>query len=262
MMNEKEYIINPLTNRKIKKGSKTYNKIKDLLKTENTIKFESTEHVQTEREFTKKDSYYHYRVNKIDPILQSELPTIKNKPFFEFKYKWNPYNGEREEIDKNGSLCFDPDTLVHYFYINRLKKLVEYTEENLQYYGDAVGQGPNFNIVGRGDHRDWYLFRLPIIDGYIDKNNWGQGVTMGPVLTEKELKEIDKLANKYGVNYKKKFKNSRPSVMHIKKFYDESININPELNICKDFLPFLTLDEIQQLKTIKNINAINILQQI
>ena len=70
------------------------------------------------------------------------------------------------------SLYFDPNTLIHYFYINRLKNL--WIDESIEdgnyyqgHYGYAVGNGPDFEIKGRGKHPDWYLFRLPIIDCYM-----------------------------------------------------------------------------------------------
>ena len=121
----------------------------------------------------------------------------EDKDLFKFKYKWNSYNGERiNDLDENGPLCFDPNSLIHYFYINRLNNLWNepYTDVFNNYiegyYGDAVGNGPDFELSSRGKHLDWYLFRLPISDEYLNRGHCFQSVTMGPKLTDIEIKNI------------------------------------------------------------------------
>jgi hypothetical protein len=228
--------INPLTGRKIKINGKTFKKLQ--------ISIDS------------KDSYSDYRFRQIDPILHIKLPVLKGKEVFKFPFMWNPYNGNREELDKKGPLFFDPDTLIHYFYSNRVNHLIEKTDDNVEYYGSGVGKGPIFNIIGRGDHPDWYLFRLPIIDGYLNIKEWGQAVTMGPILTDDELHEIDQIAKTYGNNYYKLYKKPRPSLVELKKLYCSAIDTNPSINIDDEVIPFLTIEEIQKLQYLVNINAV------
>ena len=118
----------------------------------------------------------------IDPLLHEKLPFYDKhdkKDLFSFKYKWNSYTGERENIDENGPLYFDPIALIHYFYVNRLNNLWISNNNGFKgYYGDALGNGPDFYIAGRGDFRNWYLFRLPIPDCYLHKEHNNQVVTM------------------------------------------------------------------------------------
>ena len=216
------HLINPITNRKIKLNGPTYTKFyiqykKLLQKNENDKVI---------------DSYQKYRNEKIDPLLHIPLPIsdrYSEKDLFKFEYKWNTYTGERLNIiEENGPLYFDPDTLVHYFYTNRMNNLWNYSNDNFNgYYGDALGNGPNFNIIGRGDFRNWYLFRLPIPDCYLFKDHNLQSVTMGPKLTNKEIKEIYTKAKRYGNNYTINYKKSRPNLIKLKEYYDKAISNNP-----------------------------------
>jgi hypothetical protein len=212
------------------------------------------------------DNYSEYRSTNVDPILMTGLPLVgySEHKYFKFKYKWNPYTGERQEIDKNGYLSFDPDTLIYYFYNNRLNYLWESTNDlnYTGYFGDAVGNGPNFEIKGRGTHPDWYLFRLPIIDCYLHKDHCHQSVTMGPILTNKEINEIDRLAKTYKNNYKNKFKMKRPRLKKIKALYDEAIDNNPKLDIEAEVIPFVDPLLIKKLQHNINIKAVKKLIKI
>merc|ERR1711988_1856586 len=124
----------------------------------------------------KLNDYKYFRINKIDPI-------------------------SLDEIDENGSLLFDCNSLIYYFYTNRLNnlwipshmKVIFFVEGH---YGDALGKSPDFEIKGRGSHKEWHLFRLPIIDCYVPKNSSLKYITMGPILSDKDLKKIYKLSNK------------------------------------------------------------------
>ena len=87
---------------------------------------------------------------------------------YKFKYCWDPLNGNILGIDSRGKLSFDPDILIHYFYVNRLSLL--WISENCDFsgnYGDALGNGPDFFIKGRGYSPHWYLFRLPILGSIV-----------------------------------------------------------------------------------------------
>jgi len=222
---KKNPLINPVTKRKIKQNGPVYKKYIKLQKLyENDLN-----KLISSISSIKHDRYYNIRKNMIDPILLVKLPLYnkEKKDLFSFKYKWNPYNGERLSIDHVGPLYFDPNTLIHYFYINRLKNLwIDESIENGEYYqghyGDAVGNGPEFEIKGRGKHPDWYLFRLPIIDCYVTHQPT-QAVTMGPILTNKEIKEIYKLSKRYKTKYKELYGYKRPNIVKLKEIYDEAI---------------------------------------
>jgi len=245
--------INPRTGRKIKINGPTY-KIYD---------FYSNKTINKNDNINKSivvDNYIDYRNKNLDPILQLELPldNFKLSNVFKFKYKWNPYTGERMGIDQNGYLSFDPDTLIYYFYNNRLNYLWEKSSDlnYSDYYGDAMGNGPEFNINGRGSHPDWYLFRLPIIDCYLNNGHCHQAVTMGPILSDKEIKEIDRIAKQYKNNYFKRFNRKRPSLFKMKILYDQAINKNPDLGINSDLIPFIETIFLEKMKTDINMKAI------
>lgn len=177
---------------------------------------------------------YNKRFNQmIDPILFIELPVIPNKPIFEFKYKWDPYTGERLGIaDK--SLFFDPDTLIRMFYMNRLNHLwvSDHDSDNVNYlydgrYGDATGNGYDFNITSRGAHPEWYVFRIPDVDTYLPEEHNLQIPTMTPKLTTEEILIIYKMAIQYNNNYLKQYNKQRPNLILMFQYYEDAINPTP-----------------------------------
>tara|TARA_X000000950_G_C13907864_1_gene657694 strand:- start:2081 stop:2863 length:783 start_codon:yes stop_codon:yes gene_type:complete len=213
---EKNKSINPITKRKIKLDGPIYKKISKIY---------------NERDTKKVNNYKSYREEKIDPILLEKLPLrgFDDSLLFKFEYKWNPYTGERYEIkDKDGPLYFDPNVLIHYFYTNRFNNLwIDGYYENSDFiqghYGDALGKFPDFEIMGRGKHPEMYLFRLPIIDCYLEEGFNMMEVTMGPILTDKEVKKINTLSKKYGDYFKKEFKYKRPNLCKLKTLYDKAV---------------------------------------
>ena len=250
----KNRLINPVTKRKIKENGPIYKKIKTLY----DLKINEDDNV---------DNYQHYRSNKIDPILLLDLPLNGKKEneshLFKFEYKWNPYTGTRSnEKDNCGPLYFDPNSLIHYFYTNRLNNLWipetynEYNEFVQGHYGDALGKFPDFEIVGRGLHPEWYLFRLPIIDCYLSKDHFSQSVTMGPYLTDSEIKQIYSLSKKYKSFYKETFGYNRPNLIKLKELYDRAVNPLNEYDYLFGDLSAIPNDEIQQIKFQINTDAV------
>lgn len=241
---KEEPTINPITKRKIKIDGplfKKFSKLYDKFKSENNSR--------------DSDRYYNIRKNIIDPILLVQLPLHNKqiKDLFCFKNKWNPFNGDRLDNDKDGPLYFDPCTLIHYFYINRLKNLwIDECFENGEYiqghYGDALGNGPDFEIKGRGKHPDWYLFRLPIIDCYTEDKS-GQAVTMGPILKNKEIENLYKLSKRY--NYKEIYGYKRPNILKVKELYDKAVE-----NIIYDNISELSKNEMDIIKFQINTDAV------
>jgi hypothetical protein len=145
----------------------------------------TTEHYKTMREL------------HLDPTTHKR---VEEKYSFEYKYKWDPCSGERKEIDNHGSLYFDVHTLAYNFYINRLRMF--WTEGTIidgikyeGYYGDGIGAGEDLNIIGRGNHTNQYLFRLPVIDCYLEKDFNLSIITMGSKLTRNEIIEINSKMN-------------------------------------------------------------------
>jgi hypothetical protein len=177
----------------------------------------------------------YYRVirqSKMDPFLQEELT---DETAFVFPYKWDPLTGERGDIDPIGALYFDPDYLIKYFHINRMNHLwVQPSDESGGYYegyfADGVGCGEQFFIPGRGHHPEWYLFRLPINDCYITKGQSKQYITMGPKLTDNDIKEIYEKANRRPNHYQESFGRNRPNLLNMKKYYDQAISLEPEIH--------------------------------
>lgn len=197
---------NPRTKRKIKPSGKIY-KYLEKIYLDNLFKNEP---------------YHDFHGKKIDPLLKIKLPLKKNKPIFSYKYQWDPFTGERTTEDPRGPLYFDPDTLIYYFYTNRLNHL--WIQENENYsgtYGDGVGKGELFEVVGRGHHPEWYLFRLPLPDGYTSKDS-NQLITFGPKLTFNEIDEIFNLSLNYN-NYFKRFGKKKPNLITFYNLYHDAI---------------------------------------
>ena len=69
------------------------------------------------------------------------------------------------------------------------------------YYGDLVGAGEDIMIQCRGTYPERYLFRLPISNCYLKKNQKLSIITMGPKLTEREICLLDRLLNKYWTHH-------------------------------------------------------------
>ena len=237
--------INPETKRKIKKGGKVF---KNLL-SECLI----NNHIQ--------DNYSEFRNRKKDPLLFLKLPTIPNKPIFEYKVCWEPLTGEIIGKDPRGSLYFDPDSLIFYFYTNRLRYLWDNGDNNFSgNYGDAVGNGPYFNIPGRGYSPHYYLFRLPLSDAFCYKIS-KQQITVGPILTRDEIKKLDKLSKSYADNFKKNFGIDRPNIIELYDLYHEAINNQEIDDSIKDNL-FFSEDEIRESKYLLNKLAVDKLKSL
>ena len=172
----------------------------------------------------------YYRVCRqrcLDPVT---LVQLKSEECFKFKWAWDPITGERTHEDPLGPLCFDPDQLIRYFYLNRLNNLwVERDNGYAAHYDYGVGAGENFYLQSRGFHPERYLFRLPIIDCYLYENHNEQIVTMGPKLTFEEIEEIYNLARLREKNYQLVFKQSRPNIVAMYKIYHTAISDSPDV---------------------------------
>jgi hypothetical protein len=163
-----------------------------------------------------------YRINRLlntDPILNEKVPSELN---FKFYDKWDPLSGIRHIKDEIGPLCFNAFNLYKFYIKNRHNGLWipptnDATGYYQGYYGDLVGAGKDLNINNRGSFPEKYLFRLPIIDCYLSENHNHSLVTMGPILNNNEIDEIDNLIINCG-----KYKNL-PKLCLIKKWYDKAI---------------------------------------
>ena len=194
------------------------------------------------KEYNRQTTYFYKNMReKKYNIFSHDIFTCNIDHVFKFPYMWDPYTGERStDLDIFGPLYFHPDELIHFFYKQRLHML--WTGEKDEngglfegHYGDAVGAGENINIVGRGVYPERYLFRLPIDDCYLPPDSDESIISMGPVLTDDEVKQIEELAIKYhGDNYKYLYRKDRPSLTRIKKYYDTAISENPDITYLKE----------------------------
>jgi hypothetical protein len=209
----------------------------DLSFNDGLFEFDSSDIVVTTPEiagnlYTKKyddttTEYYRVlRTTKLDPFFNINLQDDKS---FKFYQQWDPYTGDRIKDDPYGPLVFCPDGLIKYFYSNRLNNLwVDESDEADGFfegrYDMAVGTGKTISIIGRGDCPDKYLFRIPIQDCYLTNEHKQVFITMGPMLTDAEITEIDRLANLNENNYFQQFGKKRPSLQLIKQYYDQAID--------------------------------------
>jgi hypothetical protein len=177
--------------------------------------------------------YKALRFKKSDPITFDNLNDVFS---FKYPYIWNPLNGnilkENDELVKDpyGSLYFNPTCLLKYFYENSKKGLwIDGTDDYSGSYGEFLGTGEDIEIIGRGIYPERYLFRLPIVDCYYKPNQKMNIITMGPKLTEKEIKEIDTLLIRYYTNdpVYKKYYYKIGSLYNLKCFYDIALSKKP-----------------------------------
>ncbi len=177
--------------------------------------------------------YKAHRIKKTDPITFEEL---KDENSFKFPSIWDPYTGIRMEDDPWGPLYFNPVNILQYIYCSKLKGLwVNESDETggfyEGYYGENVSTGEDLEIVGRGIYPEKHIFRLPVSNCYLKKNHSMSLITMGPLLTNKEICEIDRLLVKYWYHDKvfKKIYNRIGSLYKLKCYYEVAISKKPTL---------------------------------
>lgn len=175
--------------------------------------------------------YRSHRIQKTDPIT---FNTLTNDNAFKFSHMWEPYTGLRLGLDPYGPLYFHPINLLQHIYETRLKTLwIEPSDEDEGiyegYFGEGVGQGEDFEIIGRGIYPERYIFRLPIPNCYLKKGQNMSLVTMGPVLTDREICEIDRLLTKHWSTHAlyKKIYTKIVSLYKLKCYYEIAISKNP-----------------------------------
>lgn len=233
-------LVNPFTKRRIKKDKKVYNKLLSECLTRNAIK----------------DDYKDYHNDMTDPIIKIPLPLEDNKPVYEYPYCWDCLSGEIVGIDPRGKLYFDPCSLVHYFYVNRYKYLyIEPNGEHTGCYGEAVGIGDEFYFPNRGNLSHYYLFRLPLIDAYLDKHSLQQA-TLTPRLSLEEITKIYNLAKEYNNTYQSLYKRQLPNLIEIWDLYHEAIK-KTEYDISDANHNWMTKQDYEQACYVQNTIAVN-----
>ena len=210
--------------------------------------------------FDRKTEVYYKNMRKVceDPIICERV-----QDGYCFYNKWDPYTGQILEKDPFGPLVFDPDSLIHTWYTMRLNNLwIEPSDEEggyyEGYYGEGVGAGENFYISGRGNHPEWNLFRLPIIDCYLTDDHNHQFVTMGPKISDEELIKIYKQAENNVYRFGKK----RPNLIKMKYLYEQAISERPELHISDDDICNMSEEELKIARSKQNRKAIDKLKEI
>ena len=165
------------------------------------------------------ETYRIKRLYKVDPLTDKTIP---EKLIFEYPYKWNPYTGEKLDLDEIGPLCFNALDLYQYYFKNRCNGLWNPPVDNYQgYYGELIGTGKDIYIKSRGNKPEKYLFRIPIIDCYLPQNHNLSVITMGPLLTDDDIDKIDSIIKNNNI-YKKS------SLKQIKNYYDNALEQNPD----------------------------------
>ena len=176
------------------------------------------------------ETYKAMRIQKMC-VLSYDILT-KQDMTFSFDHVWDPYTGERKYKDPYGPLCINPDCLIRHFWMHLLDHLwIRPVDEAggyyHGYYGEGVGLGKYFNIIGRGAHPEWYLFRLPIPDCYLAKDHNSCLISFGPNLTKDEVNDIYKKSKSGGMSYKKEFGSNRPNLELMWDLYHKAIDDDP-----------------------------------
>jgi len=178
---------------------------------------------------TTSETYRVMRELHIDPITHEKVP---DNLAFKFEYMWDPITGEKTEKDPFGPLYFNCINLYINFYYNRLRMLWIDGDivDNIQYegyYGDALCSGDDLYIPSRGISKHLHLFRLPLIDCYLEKDFDLSVITMGPKLNDDEINLIH---DKIDIYLKKSNKKNK-KIYDLKKIRDlYNIAISKETN--------------------------------
>jgi hypothetical protein len=187
---------------------------------DDTINIKSKKYINYDKfDNTTSETYRVMRELHIDPITHEKVP---ENLAFKFEYMWDPITGDRLEKDPNGSLYFNCINLYINFYYNRLRML--WTDgdvvDNIQYegyYGDGLCSGDDLYVPSRGISKHLHLFRLPIIDCYLEKDFDLSVITMGPKINDDEINLIhDKIDIYMKKNKTKKYK----KIYDLKKIRD------------------------------------------
>ena len=144
---------------------------------------------------------------------------------------------------------------------NRLRYL--WNEGDINFsgnYGDALGNGPDFYIPGRGYSLHYYLFRLPINDAFCDTLS-KQQTTIGPILNFDDIFNLYQLSCSYGDNYKNLYGIDRPNILDVYILYHEAIKKNIIDKKLQDDL-LLSREDIENNKFISNKLAVDKLKII
>lgn len=209
------------------------------------------------------------RERKLNVFTQED--DIEPEKCFQYRNMWDVFTGEVLGNDPCGSLWFHPVELVNYFAEYCLKNLwhdqVDETGGIYEgYHGDLLGSGDDMFVKGRGYYTELYLFRLPIVDCYMPKDCNLSLITMGGKMTTEDLQQIDNLMQKYHTKlYLKKYKRNPPSLIEMKKHYDNAISSKPSLE-CLGYTKASELNmteaELKDHRGQANIHAVNCLKQL
>jgi len=193
---------------------------------------------------TTTETYRVMRELQLDPINHEKVPYNLQ---FKFEYMWDPITGERLEKDPYGAFYFNVLSLAKNFYYNRLRMLwidgdtingIKYEG----YYGDGMKAGDELYVPSRGISKHMHLFRLPVIDCYLSTDFNYSIITMGPLLTDDEINQIQGILNNY---YKTINKKNKLNLCKIRDLYNIAINKNSTDDKAKN--------AIEELKKIKYI---------
>ena len=216
--------------------NKNKNNDNDNDNTDNTVKYD----------LTTTETYRIKRLFKIDPLTDQE---VSDKLAFKYPFEWNPYTGIKTDLDPIGPMYFNACDLYDYYYLNRFKGLYNPPQDQFQgYYGDLIGSGTNIHIKSRGSNPEKYLFRLPIIDCYLPPTHNYSIITMGPVLTNEEIDQIDLIVS---ITHPKRTHQKFTSLKLLKYYYDCALEPNPDQNSntikeLKNKFPNLSTHEINE----------------
>lgn len=198
-----------------------YEPTEDNLKEDN-LKEDNSENTQIiQYDKTTTEYYRMKRIFGIDPLTDNKVEETR---LFKYYNAWNPYTGQIIDTDVVGPLCFNAINLYDYYYQNRYKGLwYPATHQYQGYYGELVGTGKNINIISRGVCPEKYLFRIPIIDCYLPEGHNLSHITMGPLLFNQDIINIDYIVKKYHP-YRNNY--NFASLRTLKMYYDNALVIN------------------------------------
>lgn len=204
--------------------------------------------------------YKSFRLRKEDPITCDEL-TDENA--FKFEWMWDCLTGERTSKDPYGPMYIHPVALLQTFCQSVLDGLWIEMDGCFPSYGENLGKGDEFYVEGkgRGSQPEKYLFRFPIKDCYVHKDQDQSIHTMGPKLTDEEVAEIDRLItehwleNRYVRKINYQYTNGFTTLL--KQYYDIAIHAAPTILEHEEKLPLKLNNQYQMKVAAGHLNGTN-----
>lgn len=179
------------------------------------------------------------RLNKMDPITAMPIP--ENLTPFEVPNMWDPITGEfLKTPDPFGPIVFNPLGLIREFYAKRCSHVWNPAQDGADGYyegypGEGLGTGETFFVKSRGHYPEWFVFRVPIKNCYIEKDADRSVPRMGPKLSRDDIVRLYEFCKKATSQQLAEFSLTvLPNIVQVYDTYMEAISLTPDISKIED----------------------------